>query len=308
VTPNELTAAVLEALTGVTDQLPDARWADAPEAERLAVRPAHVAAACATAFALDGESPFEPTPVLAGPAATGAVLDRLALGRLDPRLASRPTDPMSAFHEVYKERPETDWAWTWAAREATPAERALLAAAVSRRTAGAARMLHPSPWMGVTQAGRRAPWTHPQRPLRLAGATDLTIGKRDGTHTLVVLHSGDHTGSTRHRLAYEAVVEQLLLRRPPAVVQALFPDAGRAWSIAVDDDLLLTGVEAAAAAARTALGARRADAAGLPRRPGPACRSCTHAAGCADGAAWLAGPGRLRLGFLPELPRPAPSD
>jgi hypothetical protein len=235
------------------------------------------------------------------------VLDRLLLGDLDPLRVNRPQDPATAFRDVYKGTPD-DWAWRWAKDEATPEQRILLHAAVSRRVAGAARLLDPWPPPDATHAGRRAPWPHPTKPLRLAGATDVTLGKRDGTHTLVVVLTGDHTGTTRERVAFEAVVEVLLRRRTPAAVRALLADAGRDWSVAVDDDLLATGIEAVGTAARTALGARRADAAGLPRRPGPACRRCAHATGCAEGAAWLAGPGRLRLGFLPELPRPAGSD
>ncbi len=82
----------------------------------------------------------------------------------------------------------------------------------------------------------------------------------------------------------------------------LLPDAGRRWSVAVDDALLDEGIDAAADAARTALGVQRRDAAGLERRPGPGCRSCAHAVTCDSGTAWLHGPGRLRLGFLPPGP------
>ena len=115
----------------------------------------------------------------------------------------------------------------------------------------------------------------------------------------MVALTGDHAGATRDRLAYEAVVELLTVRRAPAVVRALLPDAGRDWSLTVDDDLLATGVAVIAATARVALGVSRRDASDLPRTPSPACRRCAHQAGCGPGAAWLAGPGRLRLGFLP---------
>ncbi|HET9459882.1 MAG TPA: hypothetical protein VFO51_07885, partial [Sphingomicrobium sp.] len=183
-----------------------------------------------------------------------------------------------------------------------PEERALLSAAVSRRASGVARMLQPWPPPDATHAGRRPPWTHPTRPFRLTGGIDATFGRRDGTHTIVVVLTGDHSATTRDRLAYEALVELLGLRRAPAVVRGLMPDAGRDWSVAVDDRLLEDGIGAAVAAARTALGIRRADGAGLPRHPSPACRRCAHATGCADGQAWLDGPGRRRLGFLPAAP------
>jgi hypothetical protein len=81
-------------------------------------------------------------------------------------------------------------------------------------------------------------------------------------------------------------------------VLGLLPDAGRRWSVPVDDALLDEGIVAAAEAARAALGVQRRDATGLDRRPGPGCRSCAHAVTCDSGTAWLAGPGRLRLGFL----------
>jgi hypothetical protein len=113
-----------------------------------------------------------------------------------------------------------------------------------------------------------------------------------------VVLTGDHGRATRDRLAYEALVELLNLRRPPAVVHGLLPDAGRTWSLTVDDELLAAAVAVAAAAARTALGVRRGDAGDLPRRPSPTCRYCAHAGSCDDGTTWLAGPGRRRLGFL----------
>jgi hypothetical protein len=293
----ELTAEVLTALAPVADQLPDLRWRDAGEADRLTVRPGTVSVACPASTALDGDPGFVAKPVTVGPAASGAVLDRLLLGPTDPSRAGGATDPGTAFREVLAHPPE-HWAWDWATK-ANRQEKALLSGVVSRRSAGIARMLGTWPAAGVTHAGRRPPWTHPHRPLRVTGAVDLTIGKRDGTHTIVLALTGDHAGATRDRLGYEAVVELLTLRRAPAVVRALLPDAGRDWSLTVDDDLLATGVRAVAAAARTALGVARLDAGGLPRTPSPACRRCAHQAGCEPGEAWLTGPGRLRLGFLP---------
>jgi hypothetical protein len=292
----EATAALLDVLAPVAEQLPDARWKDAADAERLTVRPAHVAAPCPAAIALDGETDFEPTAAMVAPTAAGAVLDRLLLGPRDP---SRPTgalDPATAFREVLAHPPEL-WAWDWATT-ASREEKAVLAAAVGRRVAGVARMLEPWPPPDASHAGRRPPWTHPTRPLRLTGAIDVTVGRRDGTHTIVVVLTGDHGRATRDRLAYEALVELLNLRRAPAVVQGLLPDAGRTWSLTVDDELLTTAVAVVGAAARTALGVRRRDAAGLARRPSAACRYCAHVAGCAEGTTWLAGPGRRRLGFL----------
>jgi len=300
VNPADITAAVLEALGPVTDQLPEAKWRDAAEADRVAVRSTTVAITCAAAAALDGDDEFVARPAIAGPGATGAVLDRLLLGPLDPQRAGGPSDPGSAFREVLQHPPE-QWAWEWASREASREEKALLSGVVSRRIAGIARMLQPWPPPDVTQAGRRLPWTHPSRPLRLHGSGEVTLGKRDGTHTVVAVLTGDHTGATRDRLAYEAVVEVLSVRRVPAVVRGLLPDAGRDWSVRVDDDLLATGVAAIATAARTALGVVRRDAAGLARQPSPACRRCAHQVGCTEGETWLAGPGRLRLGFLPPL-------
>ena len=293
----ELTARLLEALAPVADQLPDVRWRDADAADRLSVRPGTVAVACPASTALDGDTGFVAKPVTVGPAASGAVLDRLLLGPRDPSLANASHDPGTAFREVLAQPPE-HWAWDWATT-ATREEKALLAGVVSRRAAGIARMLGPWPPPGVTHAGRRPPWTHPHRPLRVTGGVDLTIGKRDGSHTIVLALTGDHSGATRDRLAFEAVVELLTVRRAPAVVRALLPDAGRDWSLTVDDDLLVTGVATVAAAARTALGVSRLDPAGLPRRPSPACRRCAHCTGCEPGRAWLDGPGRLRLGFLP---------
>jgi hypothetical protein len=297
---SDVAARVLDALAPVAEQLPEVRWRDAAADDRLTVRSAHAAPACPAAMALDGDPGFAPRPAVVAPAATGAVLDRLVLGDRDPTRRGGATDPATAFREVLADPPE-HWAWEWAVG-AGREERALLAAAVSRRVAGVARMLEPWPPPDATHAGRRAPWIHPDRPLRLTGSIDATLGRRDGTHTIVVLLSGDHAAGTRQRLAYEAVLEVLNRRRPPAVVRGLLPDAGRQWSLPVDDDLLDLGAAAVGLAARTALGVRRADAGGLARRPSTACRRCPHVDGCAEGRVWLGGPGRLRLGFLPPVP------
>src|SRR5262249_43657763 len=155
----------------------------------------------------DGDGEFVARPAVAGPGATGAVLDRLLLGPLDPRRPGGPTNPGQAFREVLQHPPE-QWAWEWAS-QATKPEKALLNGVVSRRIAGIARMLdQPSPehagWPPptATQAGRRPPWNHPSRPLRLHGSGEVTLGKRDGTHTVVAVLTGDHTTATRQRLAY----------------------------------------------------------------------------------------------------------
>ena len=158
------------------------------------MRSTTVALACAAAAALDGDSEFVARPAIAGPGATGAVLDRLLLGPLDPQRAGGPTDPGSAFREVLAHPPD-QWAWEWAT-SAGRTEKALLSGVVSRRIAGMARLLQPWPPPEVTQAGRRLPWTHPGRPLRLYGSGEITLGKRDGTHTVVAVLTGDHTGVT----------------------------------------------------------------------------------------------------------------
>ena len=72
---DDLRAAVVAAVEGVADQLPD-------NAPPLIVRRA--VTACPAAVALDGETPFADSPALAGRAATATVLDRIASGHLDP--------------------------------------------------------------------------------------------------------------------------------------------------------------------------------------------------------------------------------
>lgn len=294
----DLVGALVDALAPVADQLPDVRWADATDAERLAVRPGQLAAACPAQAALDGDDGFEPTPVTAGPAASLDVLDRLVHGSLDPSRPLPAADPGGGFLSVWAERLE-DWPWDWARKEAGPADRALLAGAVRRRVTALARMLRPWPPPDASTVGHRLRWFHPQRPLRLDSRADLVLGRRDGGHTLVVLLTGDHGHATRRRLAYDALLETVSLRRPPAAVRGLLPDAGRDWAVPVDDALLAEGVAAAADAARLALGVQRRDAAALARRPGTHCRRCAHAGACPQGTAWLDGPGRLAHGFLP---------
>ena len=296
-TAADLVTDLIAALAPVADQLPDVRWRDATAGEKLSVRNGHLAAACPVQAALDGDGGFETTPTTAGPSAALTVLDRLLLGGLDPMRGAPATDPPTAFRATYQEHLD-DWPWTWARDEASPEQRALLAAAASRRASGFARMLAPWPPPGVGHIGMRLSWLHPERPLQLGTRVDAVLGRRDGTHTLVVHLTGDHGDATRRRLAYDAVLETVSLRRAPAAVRGLLPDAGRDWTVAVDDALLAEGVAAAGAAARTALGTQRLDAAGLTARAGPACRYCAHQEGCEPGTAWLRGPGRLRHGFL----------
>ncbi len=293
----ELVAAVVEALEAVADQLPPSPPGEKVDpAERLVVRSGDLG--CPAAAALDGEDPFVEQAATAGWGAASTVLDRLVTGHVDPRRGRPPTDPAAGFRTAMREVELLDWPWTWL-DTAGPADRATTAAEVHRRVAATARLLDPWPPPDARMIGVRPTWWFPGRPLRLQGRIDAVLGRRDGTHTAVVVLPGDHGPSTRSRLAYEALLESLAQRRPPATVLGLLPDAGRRWPLAVDDALLLEGVEVAAVAARTALGRRRRDAAGLDRRPGVRCRWCAHAATCAEGVAWLAGPGRLRSGFLP---------
>jgi hypothetical protein len=298
---DHLRASVVAALEGVADQLPESPPGTKVEpGVRLDVRSSAVARAltCPAATALDGESPFEDGPGVAGWGASVTVLDRIVSGHLDPGRGRPPQDPASGYRTALKEVERLDWPWPWI-DGASRAEKAVTAAEVHRRVAATARVLDPFPPADARFIGTRPSWSFPGRPLRLQGRVDLVLGRRDGTHTIVVGIRGDHGPTTRAQLAYEAVVESLQLRRPPALVLGLLPDAGRRWPVTVDDTLLGEGVAAAAVAARAALGARRRDASGLDRRPGPRCRGCAHGGGCAPGAAWLAGPGRLRHGFLP---------
>jgi len=300
VTPDELRAAVVRALAAVADQLPEVAPGERSDpGERLDVRGSAVGQAlgCPAAAALDGEEPFVEAAATAGWGAATTVLDRIGSGHLDPNRGQPPGDPASGFRTVFAERLE-DWPWTWLAG-AGPAERALTAGEVHRRVSAAARLLEPFPPPSVSHVGWKPSWGFPGRPLRLLGRVDLVLGRRDGGHTLAVVLAGDHGAATRPRLAYEALVEALALRRPPATVLGMLPDAGRRWPLQVDDDLLGEGVVVASLLARVALGRRRRDAAGLERRGGPRCRGCAHLAGCDHGAAWLAGPGRRRVGFLP---------
>ena len=304
----ELLAAALNALAPITDQQPDSRWNDTDATDRVTVRPYLVAAACPAAVALDGPQPFVEVPAMAGPAAAAAVVDRLVLGDPDPRRQLRPTTPAEGYRAVLGSGLADGWPWEWLNEAGRPAK-ALVAAEVHRRVAALGRLLPDWPPPEVTRAGRLPYWPHPDRPLRLSGGVDLVLGRRDGSHTLVVVLGGDHRSTTRRRLSYEAVVEALALRRPPAAVLGLLPDAGRSWRLAVDDALLAEGVAAAALGAGVAFGTTRSSAGSLPRTPGPACRRCAHRTGCAEGTAWLAGPGRLRSGFLaaplPSRPPPA---
>lgn len=300
-TPAELQGAAVAALEGVADQLPPTPPGEKVDLhERLDVRSTDIGRAlgCPAATALDGDDGFEEGPASAGWSAASTVLDRLVTGHVDPRRGQPPTDPAAGFRVAMREVDRLDWPWPWLDR-AGRAERAVTAADVHRRVAAIARLLDPWPPTDARYIGLRPLWPFPGRPLRLRGRVDLVLGKRDGSHTLVVVLPGDHGGATRARLAYEALVEALMLRRAPATVLGLLPDAGRRWPVTVDDDLLADGVDVAALTARVQLGRRRRDAAGLDRRPGPRCRACGHRAGCAEGVAWLDGPGRLRAGFLP---------
>lgn len=297
---DHLRARAVAALEGVADQLPEAGpGRRAAPGDRLAVRGNQHVAGCPAAVALDGESPFEPSPALVSWALAAEAGDRLLHGSADPRRGGPPATPVEALAQAVEETSD-DWAVDWWDNAEAPA-RSVARAAVVRRLAGVARLASSWPPPGSVTYGHRPSWSFPGRPLVLHGRVDLVVGRRGHGHTLVVAFGGDHGPTTRARVAYEAAVETLALRRAPAKVVAALPDAGRRWPVQVDDALLEEGVAAAATAARAALGARRRDAAGLERRPGPRCRSCPHARWCGEGTAWLAGPGRLRAGFLPPV-------
>ena len=138
----DLVADLVAAVAPVADQLADVRWRDATAGERLAVRNGHVSTVCPVKAALDGDGEFQTTPTTAGPAAALTVLDRVLLGGLDPMRGAPAADPPSAFRATYQEQLD-DWPWTWARDEASPEQRALLAAAANRRVSGIARMLSP---------------------------------------------------------------------------------------------------------------------------------------------------------------------
>jgi len=302
VTASALQGEVVAALEAVADQLPSTPPGEKVDpGERLEVRGSDLTRAlgCPAGTALDGEEPFEAGAASAGWGAASTVLDRLLTGHVDPGRGQPPTDPASGFRTAMREIERLDWPWTWL-DAAGPADRAVTAAEVHRRVSAVARVLEPWPPPSARHVGLRPMWTFPGRPLRLRGRLDLVLGRRDGSHTIVVALNGDHGRTTRARLAFEALVETLTLRRPPATVLGLLPDAGRRWPLAVDDRVLAEGVDAAGLAARVALGRRRRDATGLERRPGPRCRGCAQRADCAQGVAWLDGPGRLRSGFLPS--------
>ena len=298
---DDLRTAVVAALAGVADQLPESPPGTKVDAnDRLVVRSSAVprALSCPAATALDGDTAFEERAATAGWSASVTVLDRIVSGHLDPSRGQPPQDPATGFRTALREIERLDWPWPWI-DGADRAEKAVTAAEVHRRVAATARVLEPWPPADARHIGTRPSWSFPGRPLRLQGRVDAVLGRRDGTHTIVVGVGGDHGAATRAQLAFEAVIEALQTRRPPAVVLGLLPDAGRRWPLAVDDALLTEGVAVAGLAARVALGARRADDTGLERRAGPRCRWCAHSAACGPGTAWLAGPGRLRSGFLP---------
>lgn len=297
---DHLRSLAVTALEGVADQLAEAEpGRRATPGDRLDVRGIQHVTACPAAVALDGESPFEASPALVAWSLATLAGDRLVHGSADPRRAGPPGTPVEALAQAVEETSD-DWAVDWWDAAEAPA-RSVARAAVVRRVAGVARLASSWPPPGPVTYGHRPSWTFPRRPLVLHGRVDLVLGRRGHGHALVVALGGDHGPTTRARVAYEALVETLALRRAPAKVVAALPDAGRRWTVTVDDTVLEEGVAAAATAARAALGARRRDATGAERRPSPRCRSCAHGAGCDPGTAWLAGPGRLRAGFLPPV-------
>jgi hypothetical protein len=297
--------ATVAAVSTVADQLPDGRPSEHPT-DRVEVRGgAHVAAAsrCPAMLALDGDDGFVPGAAVAGPGATATVVDLLVHGHLDPGRGGAPTTPAAGFRTAWDARGRTEeWPWPWVRDDATREDRAVLAAGVARRTAALARLLDPWPPPDASHVGWRPRWAFPGRPLTLHGRVDIVLGRSGHGHRIVVVLGGDHGPATRARLCYEALVATLHLRAAPGQVLGLLPDAGRRWPVTVDDGVLAEGVEAAGAAARAALGVRRASAAGLPRRPGAWCRGCAHTAGCDPGRTWLAGPANRIAGFLPAHP------
>ena len=185
------------------------------------MRNGHVSTVRPVKAALDGDGEFQTTPT-AGPAAasrssTGccsADSTRCAARRREIRLPSAPPTRSSS---TTGRGPGRD--------EASPEQRRCWPAA-SRRVSGIARMRSHRGCRRRRGTRMRLSWPDPERPLQLSTRADAVLGRRDGTHTWSCTSEAT-TAQPRRRLAYDAVLETVSLRRPPAAIRGLPPDAGR---------------------------------------------------------------------------------
>ena len=202
----------------------------------------------------------------------------------------------------------------WVADRAAHGDDVTLAAAAAGATRWMAGFVRVLGWplpdrLRLLGTGRRTG----DRPLRwpaarrsavtVASGADARIGRVRGSGDFaIVVHrpSGGEDGRVRDRAAFEATAAALAIGIVPASVLVTAGDTGERLRVAVDTDLLHSGVELVAGAVRHRHVATRQGPDPTAALPSPACRHCPVLDRCDPGRTWLAGPGRWR-GGLPVL-------
>jgi hypothetical protein len=285
---------LIEALAPVAATLPQRRFYDATYSDRITVGSFNVADAanCSLALAARPDEPFQPSAAFAARAVAYEAL---------VKISQRGTSAIGAFAAADSETLGDLFPWDWLhAPSTTDGERAATEARAVRLVGSIAR-LHELREVRPSEIGVRAAWKHPHSPIRLKGRVDLVArtGKAGGD-TAIVLVTGAKDQRARAVAAFEAMTLTVTGRADLGSVSLLYPDEGRRFAIAVDEDLLAEGVDAAVIAARALAARRLGDPSGFPATPGSYCRYCPLGAPtleneeqpwCTEGAAWLAGPG-----------------
>ena len=182
------------------------------------------------------------------------------------------------------------WLASWLTT-CTDAEQAELEAVAIERVAKFVETFPPlrRHWRPVTESKLRAELAGGM--LIVEGKVDLTIGRTIGLvagKVFVDFKTGGLSATHRDDLRLYALLETLRLGVPPRCVASVYLDQGR-----VDPEEVTLGV-LQAAARRLIVGVRKLvelEQAQTPPQlqPGPACRWCIVAPGCATGQAFLTG-------------------
>lgn len=239
---------------------------------------------CEANYLAESELPFE----WSVPLARGAVVHKAI--ELSVHLPGTPS-PLSLVDEAIARLEHGDRSVTDFLHRCTEVERAELRSAANDAVAKFVESFPPleKGWRPVTESRTRIDLCDGR--VTLQGRVDLTLGNADGLRAgkvIVDLKTGNFSPDHPPDLRFYALLETLRLGTPPCLLASYYLDSGKAHHERVTEHVLESAVARTVAAAERLVELRHGDAPPT-RRPGPRCRWCIVADGCAEGRTYLDG-------------------